>query len=151
MKFASAMLVDLAGYTWQRQKRAKRGRKGDELRPMVVEQGPVAEAVATKRQTARVGVPQSKSEGAKASRHPRIPPALVHAAQQFRIRYLRKLGQGKSKCAAEFLAIVEPGQRREQHASVAAGRSVGVAGAAGMRPQHEQRTVKATRYRASAT
>src|SRR5580704_6155630 len=117
---------------------------------MIVKQRSVAEAVTAKRQAARVRIPQRESEGAETPRHAGISPALVHASDQYGIRYLRKLRWRKPERVAQFLSIVEPGKRREQRPSVLAGRSLGVAGAAGGRPQHEQRTVKATRHRASA-
>ena len=77
------------------------------------EQGAVAQAVAAKRQAARIRVPRREGERAEASRHSGIPPALVHATDQYPVRDLRKLRRCKPKRAAEFLTIVETGQRRE--------------------------------------
>ena len=111
-------LVDGARHARQRQQRAEVAGKGDEFRPAIVEQCAIAEAVAAERQAASVGIPVRETERAETARHAGIAEALVHQPQQPRIRRPRQFGACQAEFGAELVAIVDPGQCREQQRPV---------------------------------
>ena len=76
------------------QQRAQAGRKTDEVRAVMEEQRPVAEAIAAKRQAARRRVPISEGERPETPRHTGVTPALEDAQQQRGIGSLRQFGAG---------------------------------------------------------
>ena len=145
--------VDRARYAGQRQQAAQRGREGDEARPAMKEQRPVAEAVAHQRQAARLDIPAREGKGAEAPRHTVIAEAFVHGHEEAHVGRAGEFRTDKAQPGGEFLAIVEPGEGRKQRTPIGSRQRMSLAGQVRVRRRdtlHEGRTRDPTRDRPPA-
>ena len=148
-----SQFVDRTRHARQCEQAAERGREGNEARPAMVEQRPVAEAVAHQREAARLDIPARESKGTEAPRYAVIAATFVHEHEEARVGRAGELRIAKAQSGGEFLAIVEPGERSKQRAAVRSRQRMALAGQCRVRrrdPLHEGRTGNPTRDSAPA-